>query len=196
MNRTIVAALLLMTTAAFAQTAPSNSNNVADLLNNAPPVTATLDGVVLSANPGGDVRLQPLPGTFSTTYAFVTVLAWMNYQDLHSSVRTTDKRPTLHLKMGANPKGRAYLVKVESNKKTANRSLKVGHSGFGSVGDLSAPDRDWVVEASLSEESPGIWKMTPNSDLAPGEYGVFAPNAAGSIQVAASGNLYDFGIDN
>ena len=195
MKRLITAALMLVIPTVFAQTAPPATSKIADMLNNAPPVTTTLDGVVLSTKTGGDVRLQALPGSFSTTYAFVTVLMFMNYQDQHASVRTTDARPSLHLKIGVNPKGRVYLVKVESNPKTNNRSLKIGHSGFGSVGSMTAPDSKWAISSTVTQESPGIWKLVPDSDLASGEYGVFTPSLAGSMQVPASGDLYDFGVD-
>lgn len=189
----------MATSVAAAQTAPTPSSpatsNVASLLNEAPPVSTTLDGVVLSAKAEGDRRLQPLPGSFSTTYAFVTMLMFMDFVDQHAALRTTDHRPVLHLKIGVNPKGRVYLVKAESNPKTDNRSVKLGHSGFGSIGNMSTPDAKWIVPATVEAEGPGIWRVTPDADLAPGEYGVFTPNLAGNTQVPASGDLYDFGVD-
>jgi len=178
-----------------AQTSPPESNKIAALLNEAPPVTTTLDAVVLSTQAGGDQRLQPIPGSFSTTYAFVTMLMFMDYPDPHAGLRTKDPRPTLHLKMGVNPKGRVYLVKAESNAKTSNRSIKLGHSGFGSIGGMTSPDAKWTIPCTITQEAPGIWKVVPDVALAPGEYGIFTPNQAGGTQVPASGELYDFGVD-
>jgi hypothetical protein len=186
--------LAAMSLPAVAQTSPADTDKVAALLNEAPPPTTSLDGVVLSTQKG-DQRLLSIPGAFSTTYAFVTVLLFMDYPDLHASTRTTDTHPTLHLKMGVNPKGRVYLVKVESNTKSNNRSVKLGHSGFGSIGGMTAPDSKWAVACTITEEAPGIWKLVPDAPLARGEYGIFTPNLAGGTQVPASGELYDFGVD-
>jgi hypothetical protein len=191
MKTYLAIALLLAAPAVFAQAEP---DKVAALLNDSPPVTTTLDGVVLSSA-SGDVRLQPMPGAFSTTYAFVTVLMFMDYQGQHATVRTTDKHPTLHLKIGTNPKGRVYLVKTEINAKTDNRSVKIGHSGFGSVGGMTAPDSKWLIPCTMTQDSPGIWKLVPDAPLAAGEYGVFTPTVAGGMQIPASGDLYDFGVD-
>lgn len=193
--RTAVAvALATCSLVAIAQTPSSDPVKVVALLNDAPPVTTTLDGVALSAQ-GVDQRLQPIPGSFSTTYAFVTMLMFMDYPDTHASVRIKDSHPTLHLKIGVNPRGRVYLVKAESNAKTGNRSVKLGHSGFGSIGGMTAPDTKWTIAATITEEAPGIWKLVPDAPLAPGEYGLFTPNQAGGMQVPASGQLYDFGVD-
>ena len=184
-----------MSACALAQTAPAPDDKIAAMLNDAPPpATTTLDAVVLSSK-NGDIRLQAQPGTFSTTYAFVTVLFFVDFQEKAATTRITDPRPALHLKIGANPKGRVYLVKAESNPKTNNRSVKIGHSGFGSIGGMTAPDAKWVIPASITQGGPGIWTITPDSDLKPGEYGIFTPTVAGSMQVPATGDLYDFGVD-
>lgn len=193
--RTSVAvALCAVSLIAIAETPTSDTEKVAALLNDAPPATTTLDGVLLSQS-SGDQRLQPLPGSFSTTYAFVTMLMFMDYPDLHASIRTKDTHPVLHLKMGVNPKGRVYLVKAESNAKSNNRSVKLGHSGFGSIGGMTAPDAKWLVPCSVTQEAPGIWRLVPDAALVPGEYGIFTPNVAAGTQVPASGELYDFGVD-
>lgn len=185
---------LAISASAFGQTAPATDSKVDALLNAPVKQDNTLQAVVLSSK-SGDVRLQSTPGQFSAVYAFITLLFYLDAPDEHSAVRIADARPTLHLKIG-NPKGRVYFVRLESNNKKGTRSLKIGHSGFGSAGGFAAPDPEWVVPAGITQESDGIWKITPNSDLNPGEYGVFASTfATGGNQPAAAGDIYDFGVD-
>ena len=178
-----------------AQTQPASTDKINSMLNDqSVPQSTTLDAVVLSSNTG-DVRLQPIPGTFSTTYAFLTVLMFLDYSDQHATARTTDVHPALHLKIGVSPKSRVYLVKTEVNPRTNNRSLKMGHSGFGSIGGMTAPDAKWSIPCTITQDGPGVWKLVPDVALEPGEYGVFSPTVAGGMQVPASGDLYDFGVD-
>ena len=193
----LLATLLLaaISTCAWSQTALAPNDKIAAMLNDAPPpATTTLDAVMLSSKTG-DIRLQSQPGAFSTTYAFVTVLFFVDFQEKAATTRVTDPRPALHLKIGANPRGRVYLTKVESNRKTNNRSVKIGHSGFGSIGGMTAPDSKWVIPTTITQGGPGIWIVTPDVDLKPGEYGIFSPTIAGAMQVPATGDLYDFGVD-
>lgn len=186
-----VALLLAALAPAFAQTDPS----VSALLNDtAAPPTVTLDAVVLSTT-AGDTRLQPTPGAMGTRYAFVTVLMFLDFPEKRADVRIAEKRPTLHLKMEANPTGRVYLVKAETNERRNNRAVKLGRSGFGSISDMTVPDTDWVVPATVAAGGTGVWSLVPSQDLAPGEYGVFTANVMGGMQIPGSGSLYAFGVD-
>lgn len=190
---TAVASLLL---AAFAASASAQTKpGVAELLNDtAAPPTVTLDAVVLSTT-AGDTRLQPTPGAMGTRYAFVTVLMFLDFPEKRADVRIAERRPTLHLKMEANPAGRVYLVKAEANARRNNRAVKLGHSGFGSISDMTVPDTDWVVPTTLAAGDTGVWALVPSQDLAPGEYGVFTANVMGGMQIPGSGSLYAFGVD-
>jgi hypothetical protein len=155
-----------------------------------------LVGVVLSTK-DKDVKLESIPGSIGYTYAFVTALIFADFPDQHASVRITDPRPTIHIKLGVNPKGRVYLVKTEVNPKTDNRSVKLGHSGFGSFSGIQTPDAKWSIAVTMTQGNPGDWTLVPTADLAPGEYGVFTgPGAVMNAQPGATGGeLYDFGVD-
>ncbi len=194
MKRFLILGLALVIPAVFAQNSVA-PDKISAMLNEAPAEqSVTLDAVVLSAK-DSDQRLESLPGAFSTTYAFVTVLMFIDFPDQHATVRITDTRPVLHLKIGANPHGRVYLVKTEINPKTNDRSVKLGHSGFGSVGGMTNPDAKWVVASTVTQDGNGIWKLVPDAPLAKGEYGIFTPNVIAGTAMPASGVLYGFGVD-
>jgi hypothetical protein len=61
----------------------------------------------------------------------------------------------------------------------------MGKSGMWSSKDLGAPDGDWTIRFTFKQVQPGLWRMDPEKDLKPGEYGVWGP----------SSELYDFGVD-
>ena len=155
-----------------------------------------LVGVVLSTK-DKDVRLEPLPGSMGATYAFVTALIFASFPEKHASVRINDAQPAIHAKIGVNPKGRLYLVKLEVNERTNNRSVKIGHSGFGSFSGMQSPDEKWTVPVTMLQGAPGDWTLTPSAPLVPGEYGLYTgPGAVMNSQPGASGGeLYDFGVD-
>ncbi len=204
-------AMLVLPALLLAQTPPHNAvaphqqaapkdreGNVDKLLSPSagPSPAEGLVGVVLSTK-NKDTKLESLPGSIGMTYAFVTELIFADFPDQHAAVRITDLRPTIHLKLGVNPKGRVYLVKAEVNQKTDNRSVKLGHSGFGSFSGMQAPDTEWTVPVTITQGALGDWTLTPKADLVPGEYGVFT--GAGAIMnaqsAASGGELYDFGVD-
>lgn len=42
--------------------------------------------------------------------------------------------------------------------------------GLGS--NFGAPDADWTLPFDAEQESPGVWRVVPKTDLNPGEYGI------------------------
>jgi hypothetical protein len=153
-------------------------------------------GAIQISNPGGSdvlVRLEAKDGThdlaseaghMSTTYAFVTMLMFMDYPGTKAQVRTTDNHPTLLVQCSKSPEGRFYLVRCKSNKHT--RSVKMGRSGaFLNMKSLGAPDSDWTIPFTFKQVQQGLWQMIPQEALKAGEYGVFGP----------SDELFDFGVD-
>jgi hypothetical protein len=176
-----------------ATAAPSREATVASLLKPMDGVTYLPDsvvGVVLSTTTN-DVRLEATAGALASTNAFVTRLFFADFPGQHAAQRIADPRPTLHIKLATNPKGRVFLVKVEVNDGTNNRSLKMGKSSFASFSSATTPDTDWIMGNTVKEEAPGLWAITPNADLPPDEYGVFVARAGGGD---LSGDLYDFAV--
>jgi hypothetical protein len=138
----------------------------------------------------GDVALLRLSGEQSMTYAFVTMLRFMDYPGLKAQTRTTDRQPTLVILSDADPRGQFFLVKAKSNKRHDNRSVKVGAGFFGTKG-INVPDKDWTIPYEATQEQPGTWRLRVPSGLTPGEYCIYV--AAGDpISV---GSIYDFGVD-
>lgn len=152
-------------------------------------------GAVLSTK-DADTKLTALPGTIGSTYAFVTALIFASFPGLHADTRIKDTRPVIHLMLGGSPAGRVYLVKLAVNSRTADRSVKLGHSGFASFSGVNVPDAKWSIPYTAAETKPGEWALTPSADLAPGEYGVFVGVGTMASGIAGSGGeLYGFGVD-
>lgn len=147
-------------------------------------------GVALSTQ-NADQLLQQEAGSLGSTYVYVTMLHYADFPGLHAAVSINDAHPTVHIKIGSSPNGRAFLVKVESNSKNANRSVKLGKSHFASFTAATTPDTDWVIPASITMTGPGMWALTPNADLAPGDYGVYVINSDGG---GSAGDLYGFSV--
>ena len=153
-------------------------------------------GAVQVSSPSGTdilVRLQAKDGIhdlsseaghMSTTYAFITMLMFMDYPGTKAQVRTTDNHPTLLVQCSKSPEGRFYLVRCKSNEHT--RSVKMGRSGaFLNMKSLGAPDSDWTIPFTFKQVQQGLWQIIPQETLKAGEYGVFGP----------SDELFDFGVD-
>lgn len=154
----------------------------------------TNEGVWLRT-PSGEVAMRSVQGDFSTTYAFVTVLFFLDFPGLHADFRITDPRPTVVVRSTKDLRGRVFLVKAESNKKDKTRSVKVGKASPFGMKSWSSPDSDWTVECDVKELQPGLWEMTPKKDLKKGEYGVlFRGGFLGNLG-AEQGELFDFGVD-
>jgi len=133
----------------------------------------------------GQFELASIGGHMGSTYAFFTVLLYMDYPGLHADERTKDKHPSILVTSPKNPAGRYYLAKCDVNDGDGTRSVKMGKSGAFTSSGYGAPDSDWVINFSAKEEQPGLWRLVPVKDLKPGEYGVWGP----------SQELFDFGVD-
>lgn len=152
------------------------------------------EGVWLRAQ-GREVPLQSVQGDFSTTYAFVTVLFFLDFPALHADLRTTDPRPILVVRLTKNPRGRVFLVKCKSNKGDNNRSVKVGKASVFGMKSWSTPDNDWTIECDVNEAQSGVWELAPKRELAKGEYGLlFRGGFMGNLS-GEQGELFDFGVD-
>ncbi|OOG56305.1 hypothetical protein [Rhodanobacter sp. C03] len=141
-------------------------------------------GDVTMVTKDGNVHLLGINGTISTRNAFVTVLEFQDYPGTAATVRTHDTRPSFTVYTTNNPKGSIYIASLDVNNGDQNRSLKMGNSGFGSIKNAGAPDKDnQIPYDAVQIDNSGQWRLTPTKDLKPGEYGVL------------HGSLYDFGVD-
>jgi hypothetical protein len=129
--------------------------------------------------------LSSIRGHLGTTYAVVTVLSYMDYPNLHAGVRTKDRRPYLLIQSAKSLEGRFYLVRCKVNEDDHNRSVKLGRSHLWSTKGMGIPDDDWTIPFSIKQVQRGLWRIDPEKDLKPGEYGLWGPMQ----------ELYDFGVD-
>ncbi len=122
----------------------------------------------------GRQALSPSMGEMSTTgFAYYQAI-FLNYPGLHATITTGDLRPSVVIHSEFDPKEHYFLGKLDPDTKINARSLKVKSKsrGFSYSGGLR-PDEDWVAAYTATEEEKGVWKLTPNRDLEPGEYGLF-----------------------
>lgn len=141
-------------------------------------------------------KLTSVPGTLGRTWAYWVVLFWADFPGMRADLRLTDPRPVFTVAMEQTPKHRLFLAKCRANKGDRNRSVKMGRAGVFTYKGLSAPDEDWTIPFEAAEIKPGLWKLTPVKDLAPGEYGWFSGMAAAyATKGSPAGELFDFGVD-
>jgi hypothetical protein len=173
----VIAAMLKRATAPAAPPPPA-----------APAPARPLEGSVFLVGPdGGETALDMEPGTVSSTYAFVTVLIYSNFEGLKASVRTTERQPVLRLYTARAPKGRYFLVTAEQDKGDDVRSVKLGNMGWWANKRMNAPDKDNLIECEIVEKETGVWEYKPKKQLKPGEYGLWL--------LGDPGEMAGFGID-
>ena len=108
----------------------------------------------------------------SSSYAFVKMVVWANFRGLKADVRTTDKRPSLLVKITDSKfDSRFMLVKTEADEDDKVRSVRI-KSGVYTVSTAFVPDNDWIIPTKVDQESPGVWRVTPIKDLGRGEWGL------------------------
>jgi hypothetical protein len=129
--------------------------------------------------------LLSIAGAESSTFAYVTSLIWNNYPGLRAEVRTGDRDAYLMLQSEKSPTGRYYLVRLDSNSRSGDRSLKMGREGLFTTRSIGHPDNTWTIPYDVTQEGEGMWRLKPKASLKPDEYGLWM----------GTGELYDFGVD-
>jgi hypothetical protein len=129
--------------------------------------------------------LMSIAGAESSTFAYVTMLLWNNYPGMHAEVRTKDRDSYILLQSDKSPTGRYYIVRLDSNKRTSDRSLKMGRDGLFSTRSMGHPDDTWTIPFDVTQEREGLWRLKPKVSLKQDEYGLWM----------GTGELYDFGVD-
>ena len=128
--------------------------------------------------------LRSVTGTFQKVGMKPFITFYFDFSGARSDVRVTERRPVLLVRSKTDP-GLAYvLVKSDPNKSKDKRSVKVGSAGklikAGFTGNVELePDEDWTVPTTMTEQSPGLWRIVPAKDLKPGEYGLWDIQAYG-----------------
>lgn len=173
-------------------------------------ITAMLDrtAAAAKARPSGEgsgvgqVTVKATDGTVELASAvglkeqgavpFRGLVGWIKYDGLKATPRTKDRRPSIDMQTDGDPiKGGWFLVSLEQNGsgKDAYRSFDLKtQTGAWSSTLTSAPDPGTVIAVECVEVSPGLWKLTPQKPLKPGEYGLY-------YRVSEKQILYGFGID-
>lgn len=112
-----------------------------------------------------------------------------------SPIRTSNK-PVFYLKVDADidPETVFYLSKVtkaNSKGREVEMSRMSAFAAYGAKGKSTKADD---VVCTYTKVSEGVYSLTPNNILAPGEY-VFINVSQGSGQGASGSMLYAFGVD-
>jgi hypothetical protein len=127
---------------------------------------------------GGNTPLKSVVGQFRKAGVDPFIQLYYDFAGARSDIRVAEKRPVLLVRGKTDPAKMYVLVKCDANKGDDKRSVKIGSAGkllkagFTGVGEL-APDEDWTVPVTSSEESPGLWRVAPSADLKRGEYGLW-----------------------
>jgi hypothetical protein len=142
------------------------------------------------------IKLDSAPGTIGRTWVYFSTLFWADFPGKQSACRVMNTRPTFLISMEKTPRNRLFLVRCRVNRSDANRSVKLGQAGIFTYKGINAPDRDWVIPVSITEERPGLWRVVPEEALPPGEYGYYSgPAAAYVTKGNPAGELFEFGVD-
>lgn len=147
----------------------------------------------------GTFDIKPIAGDFQTVFAFVTFKRFVQFSGVASLKRIKDHAPAILLNFERDPNKIWWLVKLKPwDDKGGSRILDLQSPGMFGGAMSSGPDESCNVQYSATEEKPGLWRITPNGELVPGEYGLFRLEGENSTGLASSGTistLYDFGVD-
>jgi hypothetical protein len=142
------------------------------------------DGTSSLKSVDGDVRTIVAP--------FVGMKRFIVFPDVSATTRTKDHKPSVTIATDKDPHKVFWLVKLDPDKtdnKVTGRSMDVESPGMWGGVMSSAPDSDNQIKCDETEEKPGLWRLTPQKELKPGEYGVYVGKGE------SIGIVYDFGID-
>jgi len=170
---------------------------IAAMLKRATPSNAT-KATSSSSGPGQiSVRLEVGGAEFALTKvmgqssANMMGMMYLDYPGAAAKIRLQDRSPSVLVQSDTDPSSQIFVGKLDSSKKKAMRSLKMGHGGYFGRKSDNVPDPDWTVKFETGESSAGWWRLKLLKPLAPGEYGVYVANP----NLFNVGELYDFGVD-
>ncbi len=195
---TVIAAMLRPPSAPVATPtipAPPVPPNVAAALQNML-MPRGYEGIAVTLLPTGghEIPLELARGVSSVSGMGSFFFQYIDYPGMMARIRVKDSRPVIVVRSHIPPRGQFFVVKLDSNPKDGDRSLKIGSAKqrlrFSSKHGLK-PDHDWTIPYLEQEESRDVWHLTLERPLAVGEYGVYIHFGL----VAEGGGLFDFGVD-
>jgi hypothetical protein len=157
------------------------------------PATGSVALKVALAAKEGTFDIKPIAGDLQTVFAFIGLRRFIQFSGNTSSRRIKDHFPTLLLNIDRDPQKIWWLVKLKPWD-DKGRILDLPSPGMFGGAMSSGPDDSCDVPFTAIEEKPGMWRITPKSELMPGEYGMFRWEGDTSLTQASS-RLYDFGVD-
>jgi hypothetical protein len=126
----------------------------------------------------GELRLAMAAGEVRRAGIFPVLKIYSDIVGARAAVRTSEGQPIVVVREPDDPGKKYVLVQLESDSGGNRRSLKMMSglkllkAGFTGKVDY-APDKDWTIQVTTQQEAPGIWRLSPNTRLEPGEYGVW-----------------------
>ena len=163
--------------------------------------TGVIDVAVLRTE-HEDTSLEAIFGSFKVKAHYGAVMvgvpARSNYMTFFGNTAPTkikDKSPTFYFSTnGEFARNSIFLVKLDNKKN--ERTLKIGKTRVMSAEIVFTPNVDRIRSVSIEKIKEGIYKMTLNNPLSPGEYGIYLPIQPGSpMQGPLYGcMLFDFTI--
>jgi len=126
----------------------------------------------------GDAALAMAAGSVRKSGVFPVMKIYSDIEGAHSTVRTREARPVLIVREPVDPSKKYLLVTLAPDESGNRRALKMMSgaklvkTAFTGKVDY-APDADWTLPFTVQQEAPGVWKIQPDTDLKPGEYGLW-----------------------
>ena len=137
----------------------------------------------------GPIELQSVFGVLKVTSSFFGLARWVQFEDLVAKTRTRDSKPSVLVESEKDPRGAWWFVSLSQQKKGENYRY-FDLEGGGPFGAYSgSPEKGSIVKVDSVETKPGVWRLTPQKELKPGEYGLYSGRREGE------GILFGFGID-
>jgi hypothetical protein len=138
---------------------------------------------------GGGITLSGAHGEVKTKASPFSVAKWIQFHDAAAKIRTVDRRPSLVIATDKDPRGAWWVVSVGTYKDSGEevRYFDLEAGGWISIDLSGSPDKGAIVKYEVSQEQPGLWRLTLLKDLKPGEYGLFTGAQGGGL-------LFGFGV--
>lgn len=124
----------------------------------------------------GDIPMTTIAGDIRKAGFGPVLLFFADFRSEKADARASSRRPVILVRSEKSPADSYLLVRYEVD--DGVRSVKVGSAGslirmsVGGTDDL-APDEDWTIPFTTEQEGPGVWLVSPRSDLKSGEYGLW-----------------------
>ena len=134
----------------------------------------------------GNTELYALEGDHNQFAApFVGLRHYFDFDGSAAEVRTTDRQPTLELRLNSDPSDHWWIVELEADDDDPVLGLDLESAGNWGGSHSYEPDDDQIIDSDIVDAGSGLWRFTPEKKLKPGEYGLYSEK----------GFVYEFGID-